>query len=224
MIKAIARGRAWFEEIATGEARSLQELAKREGISRRYIRRLVALAFFLSPQLIKAILQGRQSVALTTTRLTELARRDPPGFRHFMVSRPRKSGSHKTLRWRKADSNNRSRRERDARRERAAPIAVEQACGLKLEGIISKHADAPYAPGNRGLWLKVKCLNREEFVVVGWTDPEGARPFLGALLLAYYDSEGRLIYAGRAGTGIGHAELERLSRRLQPLATPRIAA
>src|SRR2546430_11320126 len=46
-------------------------------------------------------------------------------------------------------------------------------------------------------------------------------PFLGALLLAYYDLEGRLIYAGRAGTGIGHAELERLWRRLQPLATPR---
>jgi DNA ligase D-like protein (predicted ligase) len=98
----------------------------------------------------------------------------------------------------------------------------EQACGLKLEGIISKQADAPYAPGNRGLWLKVKCLNREEFVVVGWTDPEGTRPFLGALLLAYYDPDGRLIYAGRAGTGIGHAELERLWRRLQPLATPRM--
>ena len=83
----------------------------------------------------------------------------------------------------------------------------EQACSLKLEGIISKQADAPYSPGNRGLWLKVKCLNREEFVVVGWTDPEGTRPFLGALLLAYYDPDGRLIYAGRAGTGIGHAEL-----------------
>src|SRR5947209_8014193 len=83
-------------------------------------------------------------------------------------------------------------------------------------------ADAPYAPGNRGLWLKVNCLNREEFVVVGWTDPEGTRPFLGALLLAYYDPDGRLIYAGRAGTGIGHAELERLWRRLQPLATPRM--
>jgi bifunctional non-homologous end joining protein LigD len=98
----------------------------------------------------------------------------------------------------------------------------EQACSLKLEGIISKQADAPYAPGNRGLWLKVKCLNREEFVVVGWTDPEGTRPFLGALLLAYYDPDGRLIYAGRVGTGIGHAELERLWRRLQPLATPRM--
>jgi bifunctional non-homologous end joining protein LigD len=87
----------------------------------------------------------------------------------------------------------------------------EQACGLKLEGITSKRGDAPYAPGNRGLWLKVKCLNREEFVVVGWTDPEGTRPHLGALLLAYCDPDGRLIYAGRAGTGTGHAELELLS-------------
>src|SRR5271166_1450491 len=95
----------------------------------------------------------------------------------------------------------------------------DHVCALKLEGIVSKRADAPYAPGNRGLWLKVKCLNREEFVVVGWTDPEGARPWLGALLLAYYDPDGRLIYAGRAGTGIGHAELERLWRRLQPLAS-----
>jgi len=93
----------------------------------------------------------------------------------------------------------------------------DHACALKVEGIVSKRVDAPYAPDNRGLWLKVKCLNREEFVVVGWTDPEGARPWLGALLLAYYDADGRLIYAGRAGTGIDYAELERLWRRLQPL-------
>jgi hypothetical protein len=71
LIKAIARGRAWFEELATGRARSLQVLAKREGISRRYIRRLVGLAF-LSPELVEEILQGRQSVELTATRLTEL--------------------------------------------------------------------------------------------------------------------------------------------------------
>ena len=96
----------------------------------------------------------------------------------------------------------------------------EHACALALEGIISKRADAPYAPGNRGLWLKVKCLNREEFVVVGWTDPEGSRPYLGALLLGYYDPNGRLVYAGRVGTGINHAELQRVWRHLQPLATP----
>jgi ATP-dependent DNA ligase len=57
------------------------------------------------------------------------------------------------------------------------------------------------------------------FVVVGWTDPEGRRPRLGALLLAYYDPRGRLVYAGRVGTGIKQAELEQLWRRLQPLAT-----
>ena len=95
----------------------------------------------------------------------------------------------------------------------------EKACAMRLEGIVSKRADAPYTPGNRGSWVKVKCLQREEFVVVGWTDPEGSLPYLGALLLAYYDPEGRLVYAGRAGTGINQAELLRLSRRLQPLAT-----
>jgi hypothetical protein len=71
LIKAIARGRAWFDELATGRARSLRNLAERDGITRRYIRRLVDLAF-LSPQLVDAILQGRQPAELTATRLTEL--------------------------------------------------------------------------------------------------------------------------------------------------------
>src|SRR5205814_616176 len=71
LIKAIARGRAWFDELATGRARSLQELAKRDGISRRYIRRLIGLAF-LSPRLAEAILKGQQPVELTATRLSEL--------------------------------------------------------------------------------------------------------------------------------------------------------
>jgi ATP-dependent DNA ligase len=92
-----------------------------------------------------------------------------------------------------------------------------KACAMSLEGIVSKRADAAYASRNQGLWLKVKCLNREEFVVVDWTDPEGSRPFLGALLLAYYDLNGRLVYAGRVGSGINTAELERLGHRLQSL-------
>jgi hypothetical protein len=71
LIKAIARGRAWFEELAAGRARSLRELAERNGITRRYVRRLVDHTF-LSPDLIEAILQGRQPVELTATRLTEL--------------------------------------------------------------------------------------------------------------------------------------------------------
>jgi hypothetical protein len=71
LIKAIARGRAWFDELAIGRALSLQALAERDGITRRYIRRLVGLAF-LSPELVEAILQGRQPIELTATRLTEL--------------------------------------------------------------------------------------------------------------------------------------------------------
>jgi bifunctional non-homologous end joining protein LigD len=98
----------------------------------------------------------------------------------------------------------------------------KKACAMSLEGIVSKRADAPYTPANRGLWLKVKCLHREEFVVIGWTDPEGARPFLGALLLGYYDPDGRLVFAGRVGSGINQAELERLWRRLQALATDKM--
>jgi DNA ligase D-like protein (predicted ligase) len=103
------------------------------------------------------------------------------------------------------------------------PAFHRHACALGLEGIVSKRLDASYSPGDRGLWLKTKCLNREEFVVVGWTDPEGSRPFIGALLLGYYDSSGRLIYAGRVGTGMRADQLEDLLLRLQPLrsnATP----
>src|ERR1700746_966571 len=102
------------------------------------------------------------------------------------------------------------------------PIFYAEACKLGLEGIVSKRGDAPYVAGHRGLWVRTKCLHREEFVGVGWTEPEGARPYLGAPLLAYYDDAGRLIYAGRAGTGIAASELERLWRRLQPLATDKM--
>ena len=98
------------------------------------------------------------------------------------------------------------------------PEFYARACELSLEGIISKRADAPYSPGDRGLWVKVKCENREEFVVVGWTDPEGSRPHLGALLLGYYTDHGRLVYAGRVGSGMPDKVLADLRRRLDPLA------
>jgi len=98
------------------------------------------------------------------------------------------------------------------------PEFYAKACEMGLEGIVSKRADAPYLPDNRGLWLKTKCLNREEFVVVGWTEPEGSRRWLGSLLLAYYDDDDRLVYAGRAGTGFTEAELRSVWQRLMPLA------
>jgi bifunctional non-homologous end joining protein LigD len=98
-----------------------------------------------------------------------------------------------------------------------------QACKLGLEGVISKRADRPYAPSDRGIWVKSKCLNREEFVVVGWTDPEGSRAHIGALLLGYYTEDGRLHYAGRAGTGMNDRELKRLAGVLAPLRVPKMA-
>jgi bifunctional non-homologous end joining protein LigD len=69
-------------------------------------------------------------------------------------------------------------------------------------------------PAIAGYGARSNAINRAEFVVVGWTEPEGRRPYLGALLLAYYDPDGKLIYAG-----MDDAELKRLWRRLQPLAT-----
>jgi bifunctional non-homologous end joining protein LigD len=69
------------------------------------------------------------------------------------------------------------------------PPFRQHACQMGLEGVISKRLDQPYAPGDRGLWVKSKCLNREEFVVVGWTDPTGSRPHIGALLLGYYTED-----------------------------------
>ena len=92
------------------------------------------------------------------------------------------------------------------------------ACKHGLEGIVSKRLDRPYLPGERGTWIKNKCLNRAEFVIVGWSDPEGARPLLGALLLGYYETDGRLIYAGRVGTGMPVKTLTMLHERLRPLA------
>ena len=96
-------------------------------------------------------------------------------------------------------------------------LILEHAGKLGFEGVVSKTADAPYAPGNRGLWRKAKWLNRQEFVVVGWSDPEGSRPYLGALLLGYYSDDGKLVYAGRVGTGMSDKVLADLRRRLDPL-------
>ena len=103
-------------------------------------------------------------------------------------------------------------------------LILKHAGKLGFEGVVSKTIDAPYAPGNRGLWRKAKWLNRQEFVIVGWSDPEGSRPHLGALLLGYYTDDGKLIYAGRVGTGMPVRVLADLRRRLDPLAREKIAS
>jgi bifunctional non-homologous end joining protein LigD len=97
-------------------------------------------------------------------------------------------------------------------------IISKHAGKLGFEGVVSKTIDAPYAPGNRGLWRKAKRLKRQEFVVVRWSDPEGTWPSLGALLLGYYTDDGKLIYAGRVGTGMPVRVLADFRRCLDPLA------
>jgi bifunctional non-homologous end joining protein LigD len=68
------------------------------------------------------------------------------------------------------------------------PAFHRLACEHGVEGIVSKRVNGRYEP-DRATWLKIKCLNREEFVVVGWSDPEGSRHRIGSLLLGYYTPE-----------------------------------
>ena len=95
-----------------------------------------------------------------------------------------------------------------------------KACALGVEGIVSKRRDARYETGRSRTWLKVKCLRRQEFVIGGYTDPEGSRVGLGALLIGVHDPEGRLEFAGKVGTGFTSKLLEDLRRRLAALAQP----
>ncbi len=94
------------------------------------------------------------------------------------------------------------------------PEVFEQSCGLGLEGVISKRADAPYRSGRSKLWLKMKCTQHAEFVVGGYTPPAGARSGFGALLLGAFRN-GRLEYAGRLGTGFSSRQLDELHAMLQ---------
>jgi len=94
------------------------------------------------------------------------------------------------------------------------------ACRLGLEGIISKRRDSRYESGRSKSWLKVKCLERQEFVIGGYSDPEGSRIGIGALLLGVHDPGGGLVFAGKVGTGFTSKMLKDLQGRLSPLARP----
>jgi bifunctional non-homologous end joining protein LigD len=96
----------------------------------------------------------------------------------------------------------------------------KNACRLGLEGIISKRRDQPYRPGRNDGWLKTKCVLRQEFVIGGFTDPEGARIGIGALLIGYYDNRQRLIFSGKVGTGFTQTSAVDLRRRLERLEQP----
>ncbi|MEX0611611.1 MAG: non-homologous end-joining DNA ligase, partial [Pirellulales bacterium] len=78
-------------------------------------------------------------------------------------------------------------------------LVLQHACRSGMEGIVSKRADSTYQQYRSSSWLKVKCLKRQEFVIGGYTKPEGSRVGFGSLLLGYYDN-GDFKYAGRVGT------------------------
>jgi bifunctional non-homologous end joining protein LigD len=103
--------------------------------------------------------------------------------------------------------------------EGAALLAASRQ--LELEGVVAKRLDSPYEPGRRSsCWLKIKNVYRQEFVIGGWLPGEGGRSGrLGALLVGYNDEEGKLRYAGRAGSGFTDAELKRVQGKLEPLRT-----
>jgi bifunctional non-homologous end joining protein LigD len=107
--------------------------------------------------------------------------------------------------------------------EIAGPPAqvLQAACNMKMEGVIVKRADAPYAAGRSESWLKLKCALRQEFVIVGYTDRASAPNEVGALLLAYHDDEGRLRSAGSVGTGWNAKTGRELHALLAPLRTDR---
>ena len=95
---------------------------------------------------------------------------------------------------------------------------VASACKLGLEGIIGKRRDSIYSSRRSPDWIKLKCAQRQEFVVGGWTDPKGSRSGLGALLLGVYDAAGKLVYAGKVGSGFNDASLAQISGKLKKLA------
>ncbi|HUE77790.1 MAG TPA: DNA ligase D [Longimicrobiales bacterium] len=82
----------------------------------------------------------------------------------------------------------------------------ERVTAMGLEGVIAKRADAPYRGGRSRDWLKIRADLVDDFVVVGWTEPKGARSGFGALHLGAYDGD-RLVYAGRVGSGFNDAQL-----------------
>ena len=84
-----------------------------------------------------------------------------------------------------------------------------------LEGLIGKQRNSVYEPGRRsGAWIKLKCVNEQEFVIGGYTPPQGARKHFGALLVGYYDNN-KLVFAGKVGTGFTAKSLSILHKKFQ---------
>jgi bifunctional non-homologous end joining protein LigD len=95
----------------------------------------------------------------------------------------------------------------------------EVASAERLEGIVAKKVNSLYVGGRSQEWIKVKSLRRQEFVIGGYTDPQGGRSYFGALHLGIYDGP-RLVYVSKVGTGFDDASLKKLWEALQPIGRP----
>ena len=96
-----------------------------------------------------------------------------------------------------------------------ARALLEEVKRRGLEGIVAKQRNSVYEPGRRsGAWIKLKCVNEQEFVIGGYTPPEGSRKYFGAILVGYY-KENRLMFAGKVGTGFTANSLSMLHKKFR---------
>jgi bifunctional non-homologous end joining protein LigD len=95
---------------------------------------------------------------------------------------------------------------------------IVSACRMGLEGVIGKRKNSSYVSRRSPNWIKLKCSQRQEFVIGGYTDPQGSRIGIGSLLLGFYDEEQKLRYAGNVGTGFSDKTLRDLKVQLDKVA------
>ncbi|ALQ03680.1 DNA ligase D [Pseudomonas brassicacearum] len=108
--------------------------------------------------------------------------------------------------------------------EETPEALLNSACQMQMEGLIGKRIGSAYVSRRSNDWIKLKCENRQEFVVVGFSDPKGARSAFGALLLGLHDADsGQLRYAGKVGTGFNETTLKSIYQQLLPLETKKAA-
>lgn len=103
----------------------------------------------------------------------------------------------------------------------SGPDVFKNACEMGLEGIISKEINSTYEEKRSKAWLKIKCVQRQEFVIGGFSPPKRSRQFFGSLYLGYFDKKGVFIYCGNVGTGFNQQSLKAVYNQLQKIITPR---